>query len=207
MTAFNDLNGVPSTANSFLLRQILRAEWKFDGLVVSDYTSVKELINHGLAANDREAAMYSLNAGTDMEMVSRTFNQHGAELVKSSKVSMKTIDDAVRNVLRVKFRLGLFDNPYADERRERQRSKNRNFYRQHTKPRQVVCFAEKRTRNFADQQTVKKIAVVGALADDKANTLDWWAGDAKAEDSVTILQGIRDKIGASAKILSKRAAN
>jgi beta-glucosidase len=157
MTAFNDLNGVPSTANSFLLRQILRAEWKFDGLVVSDYTSVKELINHGLAANDREAAMYSLNAGTDMEMVSRTFNQHGAELVKSGKVSMKTIDDAVRNVLRVKFRLGLFDNPYADERRETATIKKPEFLQAARETAaKVVRFAEKRTRNFADQQNRQK---------------------------------------------------
>jgi beta-glucosidase len=205
MTAFNDLNGVPSTANSFLLRQILRAEWKFDGLVVSDYTSVKELINHGLAANDREAAMYSLNAGTDMEMVSRTFNQHGAELVKSSKVSMKTIDDAVRNVLRVKFRLGLFDNPYADERRETATIKKPEFLQaaHETAAKSFVLLKNER-ETLPISKTVKKIAVVGALADDKANTLDWWAGDAKAEDSVTILQGIRDKIGASAKILFEK---
>ncbi|MGH7784510.1 MAG: glycoside hydrolase family 3 protein, partial [Candidatus Binatia bacterium] len=113
MTAFDDLNGIPSTANPFLLKQILRSEWKFDGLVVSDYNSVKELINHGLATDENEAAMYALNAGTDMEMVSRTYNQYGGQLVKSGKVSIKTIDDAVRNVLRVKFRLGLFDHPFV----------------------------------------------------------------------------------------------
>jgi beta-glucosidase len=85
MTAFNDLNGIPATANPLLLKQILRQEWKFDGLVVSDFTAVKELIAHGLAADEKEAARYALNAGTDMEMVSRFYNQHGEELLKAAR--------------------------------------------------------------------------------------------------------------------------
>jgi len=201
MTAFDSLNGVPSTANSFLLRQVLRGEWKFDGLVVSDYTSVKELINHGLAASESEAAMYSLNAGTDMEMVSRFFNQHGAELVKSGKVSMKIIDDAVRNVLRTKFRLGLFERPYTDENLERSTIKKPEFLqaaREISAESFVLLKNERETLPI--NKNVKKIAVVGALADDKANTLDWWAGDAKAEDSVTILEGVRQKLGTNTKI-------
>src|SRR6185369_7314230 len=100
MASFNDLNGVPSTGNPFLLRKILRDEWKFDGLVVSDYNAVKELINHGLAADEPEAAMYGINAGTDMEMVSRFYNQYGEQLLKEKKITMAEIDDAVRNVLR-----------------------------------------------------------------------------------------------------------
>jgi len=201
MTAFDSLNGIPSTANSFLLRQILRNEWKFDGLVVSDYTSVKELINHGVARDENEAAQISLNAGTDMEMVSRSFNQHGAELVKSGKVSLKTIDDAVRNVLRVKFRLGLFERPYVDETREKNTIKKPDFLRaaREISAESFVLLKNERETLPIDKN-VKKIAVVGALADDKANTLDWWAGDAKAEDSITVLQGIKDKLGANAKI-------
>ena len=106
MTAFNDLNGVPATGNKFLLRTILRDEWKFDGLVVSDYNAVQELINHGLAANRSEAAMYGLNSGTDMEMLSRTYVDHGKDLLAAGKVALETIDDSVRNVLRIKYRLG-----------------------------------------------------------------------------------------------------
>jgi beta-glucosidase len=198
MTAFDDLNGVPSTANPHILRDILRGEWKFDGLIVSDYTSVKELVAHGLAANDAEAAMYALNAGTDMEMVSRTYNQSGAELVRSGKVSMKTIDDAVRNVLRVKFRLGLFEKPYVDENLEKVTLK---------KPEYMQAAKESAIKSFVllknDKQTlpisknIKRLAVIGALAADKANTLDWWAGDGKAEDSVTILEGLQQKFGAN----------
>lgn len=201
MTGFDDLDGIPATANPFLLKQVLRNEWKFDGMVVSDYTSVKELIAHGLAADDSEAAKYALNAGTDMEMVSRTYVENGPALVKSGKVSMKTIDDAVRNVLRAKFRLGLFDRPFVDEKLEGITLK---------KPEFLQAARVSAARSFVllknDHETlpinnnIKRLAVIGALASDKANTLDWWAGDAKAEDSVTILEGIQQKVGSGTKV-------
>lgn len=198
MTSFNDLNGVPSTANTFILRDILRGEWKFDGLVVSDYNAVKELIAHGLAANDAEAAMYGLNGGTDMEMVSRTYVENGEALIKSGKVSMKTIDDAVRNILRVKFRLGLFQNPFVDENLEKTTLKKPEFMREaQTAAAKSFVLLKNERETLPISKNVKKVAVVGALAEDKANTLDWWAGDGKAEDSITILEGIQRKIGAA----------
>jgi len=201
MTAFDDLNGVPSTANPFLLRQILRNEWKFDGLVVSDYTSVKELISHGLASNEKEAAMYALNAGTDMEMVSTTYVQNGAELVRTGKVSIRTIDDAVRNVLRAKFRLGLFEHPYVDENLEKTTLKKPEFM-QAARDSAIKSFVLlKNERNTLPiGRDIRSVAVIGALAADKGNTLDWWAGDAKAEDSVTILEGIQQKVGNRSKV-------
>src|SRR4026209_1078243 len=106
MSSFNAINGVPTSANHFTLTKVLRDEWKFDGFVVSDYTAVKELINHGYAANDKDAAWLALNAGVDMEMVSRLFNQHGPELLNEKKWSQATIDEAVRRILRIKFRVG-----------------------------------------------------------------------------------------------------
>ena len=118
MSAFNAINGVPATANEFTLTKVLRQEWKFDGFVVSDYTSVKELINHGIVANEEDAAAAALNAGVEMEMVSRSYNAFGEKLLREKKLSMATIDEAVRRVLRIKFRLGLFDRPYTDETRE-----------------------------------------------------------------------------------------
>ena len=198
MTSFNDLNGIPATANSWLLRQVLRNEWGFDGLVVSDYTSVKELIPHGVAVNEMEAAMYGLNGGTDMEMVSRTYNQYGEQLVKSSKVSMKTIDDAVRHVLRVKFRLGLFDNPFVDENIEKTTLKKPEFM-QAAREAAIKSFVllKNDRETLPINKNVRRVAIIGALAADKANTLDWWAGDGKAEDSITILEGIQQKIGAA----------
>ena len=198
MTSFNDLNGVPSTANSWLLRQVLRSEWGFDGLVVSDYTSVKELIAHGLAADESEAAMYALNGGTDMEMVSRTYVQNGEQLLKSGKVSIKTIDDAVRHVLRVKFRLGLFDRPFVDETLEKTTLKKPEFLQAAREAATKSFVLLKNERNTLPiGKNVRRVAVIGALAADKANTLDWWAGDGKPEDSITILEGIEQKIGAA----------
>src|SRR5947207_10164180 len=102
MSAFNSLNGAPASANPFTLTHVLRGEWKFDGFVVSDYTSVEELINHGLAANGTDAAREALNAGVDMEMVSRLYNQHAPQLINERQVSLETIDEAVRRILRVK---------------------------------------------------------------------------------------------------------
>lgn len=202
MTAFNDLNGLPSTANPFLLRQVLRKEWGFDGLVVSDYTSVKELIAHGLAADEAEAAMYALNAGTDMEMVSRTYNKYGGSLLSGGKVSMTTIDNAVRNVLRVKYRLGLFDRPYVDENLEKITLKKPEFL-EAARQAAIRSFVllKNESQTLPIRKDLKNIAVIGPLAADKANTLDWWAGDGKAEDSVTILEGIRQKLGPGTKVL------
>ena len=201
MTAFDDLNGIPSTANPFLLKQVLRDEWKYDGLVISDYNSVKEMVNHRLAANEKDAAMYALNAGTDIEMVSRSYVQNGEELVKSGKVSIKTIDTAVRNVLRAKFRLGLFEHPYVDENLETITLKKPEFM-QAAKDSAIRSFVLLKNDREAlpIRKDVNSIAVIGALAADKPNTLDWWAGDAKAEDSVTILEGIQQKAGSRVKV-------
>ncbi|HEY2846576.1 MAG TPA: glycoside hydrolase family 3 N-terminal domain-containing protein, partial [Pyrinomonadaceae bacterium] len=201
MTAFDDFNGVPSTANPFLLKQILRREWGFDGFVVSDYTAVKELEPHGLAATDKAAAMYALNAGTEMDMMSRIFVQNGEALLKEGKVSMATIDNAVRDILRAKFRLGLFEHPLVDESLEAKTLK-RPEYLQAAKDAAIESFVL--LKNDHDTLPINKsihsVAVIGSLAADKANTLDWWAGDAKADDSVTILDGIRAKVSPAIKV-------
>src|SRR5215216_5845442 len=118
MSSFNAINGVPASANAFTLTKVLRDEWKFDGFVVSDYTAVRELINHGIAGNEEQAAAAALNAGVEMEMVSRSYNTFGPTLLQQKKLSQATIDEAVRRILRIKFRLGLFDRPYTDEARE-----------------------------------------------------------------------------------------
>ena len=201
MTAFNDLNGVPATANSFLLRDTLRRDWKFNGLVVSDYTAVMELTKHGLAANESEAAMFALNAGTDMEMVSRFYNKHAAELVKSRKVLPAVIDDAVRNVLRVKFRLGLFDKPFADEKLERETifKKDHQDAARETAAKSFVLLKNER-ETLPISKNIREIAVVGALADDKANLLGEWSGDGRADDATTILENIKGKVGTNSKV-------
>ena len=118
MSSFNTINGVPASANPFTLTDVLRKEWLFDGFVVSDYESVKELIAHGVAANEAEAAQEALTAGIDMEMVSRLFSKQVPRLIQEGRVSQTTLDEAVRRVLRIKLRLGLFERPYVDESRE-----------------------------------------------------------------------------------------
>jgi beta-glucosidase len=118
MSAFNDVDGAPATANPFTLTKVLRGEWGFDGLVVSDYTSVMELLHHRLAADEAEAARKAVVAGTDMEMVSRFYAKHLPELVRQGAVPVAVVDEAVRRILRIKVRAGLFENPYVDPARE-----------------------------------------------------------------------------------------
>jgi beta-glucosidase len=201
MSAFNDLNGVPSSANPFTLTQVLRGEWKFDGFVVSDYTAVTELINHGLAANEADAARAALNAGVDMEMVGRLFNKHGAELLKQGKLTQATIDEAVRRILRIKFRLGLFDNPYTNESVERNAfltSESRAVAREIAGRSMVLLKNDRNTLPLS--KSLRSIAVIGPLADNKRAPLGWWAGDGRDEDTVTPLAGIRAKLSSQAQV-------
>lgn len=201
MGAFNDLNGVPASANPFTLTKILRGEWKFGGFVVSDYTSVQELINHGLAANESEAARLALNAGVDMEMVSRNYNKYGAQLLREGKLSQATIDEAVRRILRIKFRLGLFERPYASEQRERTEiltPKNRAAAREIAGRSMVLLKNERETLPLS--KSVGSIAVIGPLADSQKDPIGWWKGDGRPEDVVTLLAGIKAKVSPGTRV-------
>jgi beta-glucosidase len=201
MSAFNDLNGLPSSANPETLTDVLRREWQFDGIVVSDYTAVKELIAHGLAANDKQAAAFALNAGVDMEMVSRLFNEHGPQLVREGLIPLTVIDEAVRRVLRIKFRLGLFDKPYADEAREKTtllKPGHLSAAREIAARSLVLLKNERETLPIRDD--VRAIAVIGPLADDPPSVLGSWLGDGKKEDAVSLLAGIRAKHRSGMKI-------
>jgi beta-glucosidase len=205
MSAFNDLNGIPASANPFTLRAILRDEWRFDGPVVSDYTAVEELIAHGLAADGAEAARYALEAGVDMEMVSRLYSRHVPSLIEAGTLSMATIDDAVRRVLRLKFRLGLFERPYADEARERAvllRPEHRAAARE-IAARSIVLLKNDGPLLPLDKN-LRAVAVIGPLADDQRNLLGPWSGDGRPEDVVTILAGIKAKLGPSVRVLHAR---
>jgi beta-glucosidase len=201
MSAFNDLDGVPSSANPFTLTKVLRGEWKFDGFVVSDYTSVEELLKHGVAANEAEAAREALTAGVEMEMVSRLYNKHGAELLKAGQLTQATIDEAVRRILRIKFRLGLFEKPYADAARESSEllsRENLNAARE-IAARSMVLLKNERETLPLNKET-RSIALIGPLADSKLDMLGSWNGDGRAEDAVTLLTGLKAKVPASTKI-------
>ncbi len=201
MSAFNDLNGVPTSANSFSLTQVLRVEWKFDGFVVSDYTSIQELINHGLAANGAEAVRLAMTAGVDMEMVSRLYRKELPQLVKDGKVQLATIDEAVRRVLRIKFRLGLFERPYTDETREPTVILNPEHL---AAAREIASRSLVLLKNENDllplSKDLKSIAVIGPLADDQVNPMGSWTGDGRKEDVVTLLAGIKAKVSSLTKV-------
>src|SRR5687767_231525 len=201
MSSFNAINGVPASSNAFVLTKVLRDEWKFDGFVVSDYTSVRELINHGVAANEEQAAAAALNAGVDMEMVSRSYNQFGPKLLEQRKVSLATIDEAVRRILRIKFRLGLFERPYTDEASEQRsllRPASLSLAREIAARSMVLL---KNDRGLLPlHKNLKSIAVIGPLADDRRAPLGWWAGDGREENTITPLAGIKAKVGANSKV-------
>ncbi len=194
MTSFNDLDGVPATGNPFILKDVLRKDWKFDGLVVSDYTAVMELMFHGLAKDEPSAAMYGLNAGTDMEMVSRLYNKYGEQLVKEKKVSMATIDEAVRRVLRVKYRLGLFDKPFADENLEKAevfKKANLDFAKKAAERSFVLLKNEDNTLPI--KKDIKEVAVIGDLANNKREMNGNWTGDGQPNDPITVLEALKTK--------------
>jgi len=201
MSSFNAINGVPASANTFTLTKVLRDEWKFDGFVVSDYTSVKELINHGVAGDEQEAAAAALNAGVDMEMVSRSYNTYGAQLLNQKKLSPATIDEAVRRILRIKFRLGLFDRPYTDEAAETNALLKPDSIRL---AREIAGRSMVLLKNDRDILPLNKnagsIAVIGPLADDRRAPLGWWAGDGKEENTVTPLAGIKAMVSPQTRV-------
>lgn len=187
MSAFNALNGVPASANPFTLTQVLRDEWRFDGLVVSDYESVKELIPHGLAADGAQAARAALSAGVDMEMVSRLFNLNLPQLLKDGDISMATIDRAVRRVLRIKIRLGLFERPLAEEAQEDRVLRSSAHIEE---ARTMAARSMVLLKNDGDvlplKQDIRSIALIGPLADDQKALLGSWSGDGRFSDAVTL---------------------
>ena len=195
MSAFNDLNGVPATANHHTLRDILRDEWKFWGFVVSDYDSVHELIPHGVAADDSAAALEALTAGVDMDMGDGDYPKYIPKLVQSGRLEPGIVDEAVRRVLRVKFRAGLFEHPYADPGREKTDLLTPENLQVARKLAQESLVLLQNKGDVLPLSRDKTVAVIGPLADDKASQLGSWAGNGQAKDAVTPLEGIIAGLG------------
>lgn len=204
MTSFNDNDGVPSTGNIFLLRQVLRDEWGFDGFVVTDWASAFEMVSHGFAADRKEAAMKAVNAGVDMEMVSGTFLEALPELVKEGKVKEAVLDEAVRNILRIKFRLGLFDRPYTDESLQVMYAPEHLATAKRAATESAILL-----KNEGDVlplgTSVKTVAVVGPMADAPHDQLGTWAFDGEKERTVTPLQAIRESMDGKVQVLYEPA--
>lgn len=197
MNAFNEIGGTPSTANVHLLRDILKGEWNYNGLVVSDWNSIGELLIHGVAADKKEAARLAITAGSDMDMEGNCYVPNLKKLVEEGTVDVKLVDDAVRRVLRVKFLLGLFDDPYryCDENRE----KTQILTQEHLA---VAREAAKRSivllKNDGGLLPLKKqgqkIALIGELAADKDVPLGSWRAKAITGSAVSLLEGMRSAL-------------
>ena len=203
MSAFQDLNGVPASANHHTLTGILRGEWQFNGFVVSDWGATHELIAHGAAADDSQAAFRALTAGVDMDMVDGAYLNSVPGLVQSGKLPKNVLDEAVRRVLRLKFKAGLFDHPYADPNREKTdilTAENREVARKLAFESMVLLQNKNGVLPLNRTQT---IAVIGPLADDKASQLGPWAGNGQAKDAITPLEAFRQKMGTDHVIYSR----
>jgi beta-glucosidase len=194
MSAFNDLSGMPASANHFTLTEVLRDECGFKGFVVSDYDSVSQLINHGLAANDEEAARFALTAGVDMEMVSTTYVETVAEQIKEKKISKKTVDDAVRRILTVKFEKGLFDHPYTDESRYQAAYLHPDAIALARESAQKSCVLLKNDNGLLPLSKNIKIALIGPLGADGEEMVGPWYSRAHAADTVSLATGIEQKL-------------
>lgn len=195
MSAFNDLNGVPTSGNEFTLHQILRKEWKYDGMVVSDWASISEMITHGYCANEKEAALKAMTAGVDMEMSSKTYVKYLKILMDEGKISQAMIDVAVKNILRLKFRLGLFENPYVDPQAEKKMLAPEFLDHARTVARQSAVLLKNDLNILPLSSTISSVAVIGPLADSPRDQLGTWVFDGKAENSVTPLTAIKEMIG------------
>lgn len=194
MNSFNELNGIPATGNSYLQRQILKGDWNFKGFIVTDWGSMQEMKSHGYAKDDKHTAEIAINAGSDMDMESNAYVNHLAQLVREGKVKESTVDDAVRRILKVKFELGLFDNPYkyCDEARELATVGKPEFHKE------VLDMAKKSIvllKNNNDVLPLKKsgqkIALIGALANDKTSPLGNWRIAAEDNTAVSVLEGLQ----------------
>ncbi|MBW6501169.1 MAG: glycoside hydrolase family 3 C-terminal domain-containing protein [Bacteroidales bacterium] len=210
MTSFNEIAGVPSTSNKWLLTSLLRDDWKFRGFVVSDYSSINELVQHGVAADLEEAGEISINAGADMDMQGSVFLLHLADLVKAGKVSEKTIDSAVRRIIVAKYELGLFDDPfkYCDKKRETDEimpPEHLRFAREMVAKSCVLLKNNNKTLPIPG--TAKTIAIIGPLADSKVDMLGSWSAAGESEKCVTLLEGVKNKVGSSVNILTAKGCN
>lgn len=212
MASFNEINGVPATADRWLLTEVLRNEWGFKGFVVSDYTGVNELVPHGVAKDEKQAAELAVNAGVDMDMTGATYIKYLTESVKEGKVSEKSIDIAVRRILEMKFLLGLFDDPYRylNEERAKQNTMTPEFMETARKAvaSSVVLLKNDNQVLPITKESGKTIALVGPLMNDSINLNGEWAGLGDRNKSIPILKGLTEKYeGSTIKLIYTEGAS
>lgn len=203
MSAFNSINGVPATSNRWLLTDLLRKEWKFKGFVVSDWNAVQELKAHGVAETDEDAAMAAFNAGVDMNMTDGLYNRCLEKLVRENRIDMNEIDASVERILRAKYELGLFEDPYRflDNQRESRevRSASAMALARKAAASSMVLLKNANALLPLSKQT-KRIALVGPLANNHAEVMGSWKARGEDKDVVTVLEGIKNKLGSGTEV-------
>jgi beta-glucosidase len=210
MCSFNEIGGTPSSGNRKLLTDILRGEWDFDGFVVSDWGSIGEMIQHGVVADQKQAATLSIHAGVDMDMESGCYGDFLAAAMKDGRVPETEVNEAVRRVLREKYRLGLFDNPYRNcdierEKRDILTPTDRRLARD-VSDRSIVLLKNENSLLPLNKK-IKSLAVIGPLADNQREPLGPWSGRGNPEDVVTVLKGIKAQVSPQTKILFTRGCD
>jgi beta-glucosidase len=200
MTSFNEIHGIPATGSKYLFRDILRDEWGYEGMVVTDYTSINEMIDHGYARDEKHAAELAIKAGIDMDMQGAVFYNHLKELVEEGTVSEENIDESVRNVLELKYDLGLFDDPYKYFDKEREKdvlfSDEIMAHSLESAKRSIVLL---KNEEFKGKKLLpmkagnKRIAVIGPLGDDQRNMLGTWHAAGDPSKVTTVVEGLRNR--------------
>lgn len=210
MTSFNEVDGVPATGSRYLMTDVLKEEWGFDGFIVTDYTSINEMVPHGIVANEKEAAELAINAGVDMDMQGGVYQDHLADLVKNNKVNEAQIDESVRRILRMKFLLGLFEDPYRYS--DTQREKDVVMSKEHLAAardisRKSIVLLKNEGNTLPLKKNTKSIAVIGPLADSKRNMIGSWSAAGDYTKAVTLLEGIKAAVPSSTKVIYAKGAN
>lgn len=209
MTAFNEIAGVPATSSSFLFRDILRGEWGFDGFVVSDYTAINELIPHGVAADSAHAGELAIKAGVDMDMQGSIYHYHLAEMVENGTVSEEMIDETVRPILRYKFKLGLFDDPYkySNEAREDKWVLNDEHLKTAREmSRKSFVLLKNDDNTLPLNKNLETLGVIGPLADNQRELIGSWSAAGDYTDAITLLNGIEDAVSENTDVLFAKGA-
>lgn len=203
MASFNEVNGIPACANAYLLRTILREEWGFEGIVASDYNALQELIVHGVAGSEEEAAEMSVLAGCDMDMHSGFYMRHLPKLVREGRVPESVIDESVRRILAVKIKLGLLEQPYVRVPSAEAAASARASYTELAREaaRESIVLLRNEEQALPICKDGVTIAVIGPLADNRKDPLGCWAFDGNPEDVVSLLAGVRQAAEGSAKVL------